>query len=99
MSYSNASRAAISSEEQAAAFHADSMCLSSFVKGAVETYFRDLNGHAPGNLYEIVMSEVEKPLLATVMQQVQGNQTRAAKMLGINRSTLRKKLAHYGLSD
>lgn len=99
MSYSHASQAAVSSGEQITAPHGDNVCLSSFVKGAVETYFRDLNGHAPGNLYEMVMSEVEKPLLATVMQQVQGNQTRAAKMLGINRSTLRKKLAQHGLND
>lgn len=98
MSYSPASQAALSREEPSTP-HADNVCLSGFVKGAVEAYFRDLNGHAPGNLYEMVMSEVEKPLLATVMQQVQGNQTRAAKMLGINRSTLRKKLAHYGLND
>lgn len=99
MSYSHASQASISSGEPLPTLHADSVCLSSFVKGAVEAYFRDLNGHAPGNLYEMVMSEVEKPLLATVMQQVQGNQTRAAKMLGINRSTLRKKLAQHGLND
>ena len=77
----------------------DQVCLSSFVRSAVESYFRDLNGHAPGNLYEMVIAEVERPLLQTVMQQVHGNQTRAAKMLGINRSTLRKKLAQYGLHD
>ncbi len=48
MSYSNASQAAVSSEKQVAAFPTDNVCLSSFVKGAVETYFRDLNGTCPG---------------------------------------------------
>ena len=88
-----------SDREGAALGAAGQVCLSNFVRSAVESYFRDLNGHAPGNLYEMVMAEVERPLLETVMQQVQGNQTRAAKMLGINRSTLRKKLAQHGLHD
>ncbi|NIP72405.1 MAG: DNA-binding transcriptional regulator Fis [Gammaproteobacteria bacterium] len=72
--------------------------LSQCVREAVEAYFADLNGHPPANLYEMVIREVEKPLLSSVMQQVQGNQTRAAQMLGINRSTLRKKLIQYELN-
>jgi len=95
----HATNAAVSEHEKPAFRAGDQVCLSSFVRSAVEAYFRDLNGHTPGNLYEMVMAEVERPLLETVMQQVQGNQTRAAKMLGINRSTLRKKLTHYGLHD
>ncbi|MBQ3775526.1 MAG: DNA-binding transcriptional regulator Fis [Ruminobacter sp.] len=50
------------------------------------------------DLYEIVLSEVERPLLDRVMQFVHGNQTKAAKMMGINRGTLRKKLKKYSLS-
>ncbi len=49
------------------------------------------------NLYEIVLSEVERPLFTKVMQHVRGNQTKAAKLMGINRGTLRKKLKMYGL--
>lgn len=45
----------------------------------------------------MVMSEVEKPLLESVMHFTRGNQTRAAEVLGINRSTLRKKLEQYGI--
>lgn len=72
--------------------------LAECVEMAIEAYFSDLEGHPPAELFNMVMREVERPLLATVMKQVHGNQTRAAKMLGINRSTLRKKLAHYGLN-
>ena len=43
------------------------------------------------------MEEMERPLLHTVMEHTGGNQTRAAALLGISRSTLRKKLAQYGL--
>ena len=67
------------------------------VRDALNAYFRQLDGHAAADLYRLVMSEVEQPLLETVMQYTQGNQTRAARALGISRSTLRKKLALYGL--
>jgi Fis family transcriptional regulator, factor for inversion stimulation protein len=50
------------------------------------------------DLYEIVLSEVERPLFTKVMQHVRGNQTKAARLMGINRGTLRKKLKKYGLS-
>lgn len=67
------------------------------VQAALETYFTDLNGHPPGDLYRLVICEVEKPLFETVMSYARGNQTKAAEILGINRSTLRKKLKQYGL--
>ena len=66
---------------------------------ALQRYFKDLNGHSPGDLYELVLREVEAPLFETVMEHTQGNQRRAAEMLGINRATLRKKLKHYYLLD
>ena len=68
------------------------------VREALEKYFADLDGHEPGNdLYQLVLCELEKPLLETVLSFTGGNQTRAAQLLGINRGTLRKKLGHYGL--
>ncbi len=67
------------------------------VREALTAYFKQLDGHAAADLYKLVMSEVEQPLLETVMHYSEGNQTRAARALGISRSTLRKKLAHYGL--
>jgi Fis family transcriptional regulator len=71
--------------------------LGSAVQTALSCYFSDLAGHPPGDLYDMVISEVERPLFEAVMNHVRGNQSKAAKILGINRSTLRKKLEHYKL--
>jgi len=71
--------------------------LQDYIRMALDLYFRELDGHKPGNLYSMVMAETERPLLETVMHHAGGNQTRAAQMLGITRSTLRKKLKSYEL--
>ncbi|MCH2190659.1 MAG: Fis family transcriptional regulator [Gammaproteobacteria bacterium] len=71
--------------------------LSVCVTQAVETYFEDLNGQEPTNLHHFFINEVEKPFLEVVMKQVNGNQTKASEILGINRNTLRKKLKTYDL--
>jgi Fis family transcriptional regulator len=65
---------------------------------ALDSYFTSLNGHRPGRLYDLVLREVEEPLFRTVLEYAEGNQSRAADILGINRGTLRKKLRTYGLS-
>ena len=72
--------------------------LRSQTEEALGAYFTSLNGHKPGHLYELVMREVEMPLFKSVMDYADGNQSRAASILGINRGTLRKKLREYGLS-
>lgn len=64
---------------------------------ALNAYFKSLNGDRPGDLYELVLGEVEEPLLKVVMDYTQGNQSQAAGILGINRGTLRKKLKTYSL--
>jgi Fis family transcriptional regulator, factor for inversion stimulation protein len=69
------------------------------VQAALEAYFADLRGHAPGDLYRLVIAEIERPLLETVLQHTRGNQSRAAQILGVNRSTLRKKLRQYELDQ
>jgi len=71
--------------------------LAKQVKTAMDIYFQDLEGHTPSDLYRMVINEVEKPLLESVMKEVRGNQSRAAEMLGLNRSTLRKKLQLHNL--
>jgi Fis family transcriptional regulator len=68
------------------------------VLNALDDYFAHLEGADPSGLYRMVISEVEQPLLETVMRYVEGNQTKAAELLGINRTTLRKKLQQYSLS-
>lgn len=67
------------------------------VREALDVYFRRLEGCQCSGLYKMVLTEIEIPLLEVVMRVCSGNQTKAAEMLGINRSTLRKKLQHYGL--
>ncbi|BGI50990.1 MAG: DNA-binding transcriptional regulator Fis [Arsenophonus endosymbiont of Ceratovacuna japonica] len=68
------------------------------VKQALKNYFIQFNNQDINDLYKLVLSEVEKPLLDIVMQYTRGNQTRASLILNINRGTLRKKLKKYGMN-
>jgi Fis family transcriptional regulator len=65
------------------------------VRNAVEEYFNDLDGEKPHAIHEMVMRSVEKPLIEMLMRQADGNQTRAAELLVINRNTLRNKIKQY----
>jgi Fis family transcriptional regulator, factor for inversion stimulation protein len=67
------------------------------VRASLETYLRDLRGTEPGNLHDMVVLTVEKPLLEVVMKHAGDNQSRAAQWLGLNRNTLRKKLTEHKL--
>jgi Fis family transcriptional regulator, factor for inversion stimulation protein len=71
--------------------------LKQSVTEAMQRYFSDLDGQSTQNLYDIVMAEVEPPLLKAVMAYTRQNQSRAAETLGLNRGTLRKKLKQYDL--
>jgi Fis family transcriptional regulator len=71
--------------------------LRDHVARSVRRYLHDLDGCDANDLYELVLREVEIPLLREVMAHCEGNQSRAAACLGINRATLRKKLKAYGL--
>lgn len=71
--------------------------LSFHVKEALGRYFSALNGHDPGGLYELVLNELERPLLEEVMRRTRGNLSKAALHLGLNRATLRKKLEKHGI--
>ena len=71
--------------------------LRTMTAAALDSYFSTLNGHKPGQLYDLVLREVEEPLFKAVLDYAAGNQSRAAEILGINRGTLRKKLKTYGL--
>lgn len=73
--------------------------LSTLTDEALRDYFANLNGHRPGDLYQLVLGEVEKPLFKAVMSYTNGNQSEAATILGINRGTLRKKLKSYHLIE
>jgi Fis family transcriptional regulator, factor for inversion stimulation protein len=71
--------------------------MARFVRRAIEVYFKDLDGERARGVYDMVINCVEKPLLESILHRVQGNQTHAAQMLGINRNTLRKKMKAHGI--
>ena len=67
------------------------------VRDSLEAYFRDLRGVEPTAMYDMILQVVERPLFETVMKHAEGNQSRAAEWLGINRNTLRRKLVEHKL--
>ena len=66
--------------------------LSECVKRSIERYFKDMDGEKPTSIYEMVLKNIEKPMIETVLGKAAGNQSRAAQMLGVTRNTLRKKM-------
>ena len=72
--------------------------LRDYVAKAVRRYLLDLGDCDSHELYDIVLREIEVPMLVEVMRHCQGNQSRAAATLGLNRATLRKKLKEYGIN-
>ena len=69
--------------------------LQQSVEKAIRKYLDDLDGELPCNLFDTVISEIEQPMLKTVLRHCDNNQSRTASCLGINRGTLRKKLKQY----
>lgn len=76
---------------------ADAQTLRDSVAIAMQNYFAHLDGQDASDVYQMVLSEVEAPLLEAVMTYTRSNQTRASQLLGLNRGTLRKKLKQYGM--
>jgi Fis family transcriptional regulator len=92
-----AKRKARARDTTASRVHARELPLRNHAERALSDYFTSLNGHRPAHLYDLVLREVEEPLLRVVLDYAEGNQSRAAGILGINRGTLRKKLRQFGL--
>ncbi len=67
------------------------------VEQAMKNYFQQLDGQDVTGVYDMVLAEIEAPLLESVMTYTRDNQTKASELLGLNRGTLRKKLKQYGL--
>jgi Fis family transcriptional regulator len=67
------------------------------VDQSLTNYLAQLDGAPVTDVYQLVLSEVEAPLLEQIMRYTRNNQTKASNMLGLNRGTLRKKLKQYGL--
>lgn len=93
----NTSETALTANQQEAETIIQSKPLRNNVQEALQNYFHKLGDVLVNNLYEMVLAEVEAPLLETVMRYTRGNQSRAAILLGLSRGTLRKKLKIYGL--
>lgn len=85
--------------ESTARLNGRELPLRSHTERALHDYFASLNGHKPARLYDLVIREVEEPLFRAVLDYAEGNQSRAAGILGINRGTLRKKLRALGLAN
>ena len=78
-------------------FNGQGKQLSFEVEKSLRKYFKELDGEAPINVYNMVLKVVEGPLFEIIMKQCNGNQTHASRVLGINRGTLRTKLKEYKL--
>ena len=93
----SSSDAPISFGADAGEYVGNTVTLRDSVEVALKNYFAQLDGAPVTEVYQLVLSEVEAPLLEQVMKYTRNNQTKASTMLGLNRGTLRKKLKQYGL--
>jgi Fis family transcriptional regulator len=73
------------------------LCLNEFVRCVVQRYLDDMGDTPPDNLNGVIMGEAERALVSTVLDHTGGNQSRAAEILGITRTTLRNRIRRYGL--
>ncbi len=71
--------------------------LSKCVRDALNAYLENMDGHEIKGLYGLVMEEFERPLFETILRHANGNLSHAAKMLGMTRNTLRKRLTDYSI--
>lgn len=71
--------------------------LSESVTCSLNAYFGQLGTATPNEIYDMVMAEVEVPMLKCILKFTRGNQSKAAKIMGLSRGTLRKKLKIYGM--
>ena len=71
--------------------------LTHAVKHSIRRYLYELEGTQPSDMYDMVLRQIEQPLLEAILEHTKGNQSKAAIYLGLNRGTLRKKLRQYNL--
>ena len=77
--------------------HKSENFLENWLHKTVKEYVVAMKGHESGQLYELILIGVERPLVEMVLKETVGNQTQAANVLGISRNTLRKKIKEYDL--
>ena len=71
--------------------------LKEFVKEVMQDYFDKIDGYPIDNIYNLVIGEVEKPLIEETIKYCKGNQSKASELLGLSRGTLRKKMKQYNI--
>jgi len=69
--------------------------IQAHIQTVLEYYLQELGEACPPNLYQLVINEVEIALFKTLAEYNRGNQSKTARMLGINRATLRKKMQEH----
>jgi len=74
-----------------------SIPLRKHVQMTISRYLKDMGSTAPENLYQMLLAEIEPPLIEEILKCTGGNQSRAAGMLGITRNTLRTKMQRYSI--
>lgn len=94
---SNLARRGIHIDDSDLITRLDQYSIEDVVELKISRFFDQIGTFYPENVYDLLMSKVEKPLLVQILRRVGGNQVQAAKILGINRNTLRKKIKQYGL--
>ena len=72
--------------------------LRQHVQNTISRYLQDMGNTAPENLYQMLLAEIEPPLIEEILRCTGGNQSRAAGMLGITRNTLRTKMQRYSIN-
>ena len=72
--------------------------LRQHVQNTVSRYLQDMGNTDPENLYQMLLAEIEPPLIEEILKRTGGNQSRAAGMLGITRNTLRTKMQRYSIN-
>ncbi len=75
----------------------NSSSLGVHVREVMQKYFSDMDGHQPTEVYELILSQIEIPLFETVLDYTDGNVSRAAEILGLNRGTFRNRLRKYDM--
>lgn len=75
----------------------DGFSLESIVELKISRFLDQIGTYYPESLHALIMRKAEKPLLSQILRRTGGNQVHAARILGINRNTLRKKMKMYGI--
>jgi len=75
------------------------LSIEGFIAAKIEHFFERLGTHDAQGLYDIVLAQVERPLIEKALSWAKGNQLKAARVLGVNRNTLRVKMKQLKIQN